>query len=132
MYNNTFFIVFVLLYFLTMVEMRLFMNELTMFYYNKSRIKKIKKEENIIDKLLYWKYKDRVPKLFYILYYLMLLLHPIAIIAYLILSKISLLESYANWVIGAVALYDFIYVNGILILFWSNKSGWNFGKWLKK
>lgn len=119
-------------YFISLCFYRAFMNGLVIFYYSKNHRKRIIKEENIKDKFFYTKYRDRIPKTFYYLYYFILIFHLISLLLCIIFNQVESLNKYGVKVVGIVAIFDIIWMAVLSILFWGRNSGYKYDRWLKK
>lgn len=128
------YIIVILFNLLSTCYIRLFMSSLVDFYYNKNTIRKIKKDETFKDKILFSKYKTKIPKLFYAYYYTILTFNIISIIIYAFFKLIPILNSYEFKIGQSIIICNIISIIIMEIPFWQwgRARGWKFDRWLKK
>ena len=111
-----------------------FMSMLVDFYYNRSAVKKIKKVSSFKDKLLFSKYKAKIPTLFYVYYYAVSIVNTVFLILCTVFRFVSSLKPYGHKLYIAVIVLDLIFILVVLIPFWNGGThqGFKFERWLKK
>ena len=116
---------------LVFLYLRAFISGIKRFYLNKSAIKKKKKEECTADWLFYRKYLTEIPKIILVLYYSVLIVHPIcALICFLL--HISMCFGLGETIAITLAGIDVVLVLTIAVLFWSSGPDYAYGRWLTK
>lgn len=111
------------------------MSDLADFYYNRSARKKINKASNFKDKLLYSKYKERIPKLFFIYYYVISVINPVTVILFIVFHQVSVLNHFAKPTHIALDTFNILCMLIPSILFWQKDvraKGFKYDRWLKK
>lgn len=119
----------------SLIHTRLFMSSLVDFYYNRSAIKKIKKTENFKDKLTFEKYKKRIPRLFYICYFVIIAVNALGLILLAVFCAIPKLKACAYWDDIILTVFNGLCIAIPNILFWHKDiraKGFKFDRWLKK
>ena len=111
------------------------MYDLVSFYYTKSKRKTIKKTESVKDKILFSKYKEKIPALFYFYYYDVIIFNFILIILYFIFMLIPETAPYGKWILLAHFIFNSVWNLIPFIMFWQknlNVNGYKYDRWLKK
>lgn len=111
------------------------MSDLANLYYNRSAQKKINKNSNLTEKLLYSKYKEKIPKIFYIYYYVISVINPITVILFIVFHQVSALNHFATPTHIALDTFNILCVLIPSILFWQKDvwaKGFKYDRWLKK
>lgn len=99
---------------------------------NNSAYKKRKKEESLIDRLLYIKFREEIPKIILVLNIILLLIHPLAslicVIAYFVKATfVGIIVAYA------MVVFDLLWMLIIALLFWTpRRGGYPYERWIKK
>ena len=94
-----------------------------------------KKTESIKDKILFSKYKEKIPALFYFYYYAVIIVNFVLIIIYFIFMAIPETVSYGKWILNAHFIFNSVWNLIPLIMFWQKNlrvNGYKYDRWLKK
>lgn len=111
------------------------MYDLVSFYYTKGKRKAIKKTESLKDKILFSKYKEKIPSLFYFYYYSVIILNFILILLYFIFMAIPETVSYGKRILLTHFIFNSVWNLIPFIMFWQknlNVNGYKYDRWLKK
>lgn len=111
------------------------MDDLVAFYYTKGKRKEMKKKESIKDKILFSKYKEKIPTLFYLYYYAVVIVNFILIILYFIFMAFPKTVSYEKWILLAHFVFNSIWNVIPFVMFWQKNlrvNGYKYDRWLKK
>ena len=94
--------------------------------------KKRKKGETFKEWLFYSRYKEEIPKILRVLYYTVLIIHPVCLIAcvfaYIITLSLNLGEVLAIFIAG----FDVVWMLVIALLFWSPGRDYAYERWITK
>ena len=111
------------------------MYDLVSFYYTKGKRKSIKKTESVKDKILFSKYKEKIPALFYFYYYAVIIVNFVLIVLYFVFASIHETVSYGKWILNAHFIFNSVWNLIPLIMFWQKNlwvNGYKYDRWLKK
>ena len=125
-------IVIILMFFLSFCSLRVFLYGIKRYQLNNSAYKKRKKGENFREWLFYTRYKEEIPKILRVLYYAVLIIHPVCVITCL-LTHITILpinvgEALAIFIAG----FDVIWMLVLALLFWSPGPDVAYERWITK
>ena len=99
---------------------------------NNSAYKKRKKGETFKEWLFYSRYKEEIPKMLRVLYYTVLVIHPVCLIAcvfaYIITLSLNLGEVLAIFIAG----FDVVWMLVIALLFWNPRRDYAYERWITK
>lgn len=132
-FNNQI-IVILISYFISFMYIRGFLYGIKRFMINNSAYKKRKKRENIKEWLFYSRYKKEIPKILYILYYSVLVIHPAFLIACLSVHFINIGISLNIGGILAIIITgaDVVWMSMIALFFWKPGPGYAYERWFTK
>ena len=123
-------IVILLCYFISLLFVRGFLYGIKRYQLNNSAYKKRKKGETFKEWLFYSRYKEEIPKILRILYYIVLIIHPMCIIAALFACIIPL--NLGKAIEFFIAGFDAFWMLVIALLFWSPGPGYAYERWIAK
>ncbi len=123
---------YLLRYIIALIYIRGFLGGVIRYQLNKNAYKKKKRGQSLKEWLLCSKFKDEIPNILLKFYYFVLALHTIGVAMCFWLYTV---EGFYH--IGLIALetifwFDAIWVIGIVILFWQNKPGPAYKRWINK
>lgn len=127
-------IVILISYFISFIYIRAFLYGIKRFVLNNSAYKKRKKRETIKEWLFYSRYTKEIPKILYILYYSVMVIHPVFLIACFSVHSINTRISLniggilATIITGA----DVVWMLMIALLFWKPGPGYAYERWITK
>lgn len=125
-------IVILLCFLLAFHDLRVFLYGIKRYQLNISAYKKRKKGETFKEWLFYSKYKEEIPKILRVLYYTVLIIHPVCLIAcvfaYIITSSLNLGEALAIFIAG----FDVVWMLVTALLFWSPRREIPYERWITK
>lgn len=125
-------IVILYIYILVFVFIRGFLYGVKRYQLNNSAYKKRKENETFKEWLLYSRYKQEIPKVLRILYFVVLIIHPVSLIACLLMYLIDLSLT-VGWLIAVIiVVFDSLWVSAIALLFWSPGRSYALNRWIKK
>jgi len=126
-------IVVVLLCFLiSFLDVRGFLYGIKRYQLNNSAYKKRKKGETFKEWLFYSRYKEEIPKILRVLYYTVLIIHPVCLIACLFTYIIILPWNIGGILATAIAGFDVVWMLVIALLFWSPGRDYAYERWITK
>lgn len=125
-------IVILLCYLISLISLRSFLYGIKRYQLNNSAYKKRKKGETFKEWLFYCRYKEEIPKMLRVLYYIVLIIHPVCLIAcvlvYIIKLSLNLGEALAIFIVG----FDVVWMLVIELLFWSPRRDYAYERWITK
>ena len=120
-----FFLVILISFILSFVDLRFFFGGLIDYQINKSARKKRRQGMTFKEWLFYLRFRNEIPKVLLILYFTVLIVHLLILVfgSFIptwryFLSKIFYIDSLLALLLG--------------ILFWQKKPGFNYGRWIEK
>ena len=119
-------------YFVSFIFIRGFLYGIKRYQLNNSAYKKRKKDESFLEWLFYSRYRKEIPKILFILYICVLFIHPICILACLLMYFIELQSALAYVLVTGLAIIDVIWISLIGLLFWSLRPGFAYERWINK
>ena len=125
-------LVILLCYFIALLFIRGFLYGIKRYQLNNSAYKKRKKGETFKEWLFYSRYKEEIPKILRILYFIVLIIHPICLFACFFLHIISLPLCIGGVLATAIAGLDVVWILVISLLFWSPGRDFAFERWITK
>lgn len=125
-------IVISICFLLSFVFMRGFLYGIKRYQLNKSAYKKRKQSETLKESLLYSKYKEEIPKILIILYYLVLIIHIAGLIICILFYIIEILFNIGELVVRIIVWFDIIWMIIIAVLFWSPGKEFAYKRWIVK
>jgi len=126
------FILILIGYSLALIFIRGFLYGVKRYQLNNSAYKKRKRQESFKEWLFYSRYKEEIPKILRILYFVVLIVHPVAIIACLFVYLIKVPWNIGEMLAIHIFRFDFIWIMAIALLFWSPGPDFAFDRWIKK
>lgn len=125
-------IVILLCYLISLLFLRGFLYGIKRYQLNNSAYKKRKKGETFKEWLFYSRYKEEIPKILCVLYYTVLIIHPVCLIAcvftHIITLPLNLGEALAFFIAG----FDVVWMLVIALLFWSPGPDYAYERWITK
>ena len=94
--------------------------------------KKRKKGQTLKEWFLYSRYRNEIPKTFLMLYFLIVFIHPLALISCIIFRFIEELTKFGQLVLIGITLFDGIWFVILKILFWSPGPNIPYERWISK
>ncbi|MBR2342747.1 MAG: hypothetical protein IKA64_00665 [Clostridia bacterium] len=129
-------IVIILCFILGFFYLRGFIWGIKLYQLNNSAYKKRKKGETFKEWLSYSRYREEIPKAIRMLYYFILIFHPVAIItcAFIHFSELSqdFSQSLGYIIAVLVVFVDSAWMLIIHLLFTRIKPGYAYSRWIKK
>ena len=99
---------------------------------NNSAYKKRKKGMSCKEWFFYSRYKEEVPKVFRVLYFVVAFGHPLAILVWAFLVFVSPFPKAGEYLVRGVAGFDLVWCLLYSILFWSFSGREPYSRWIKK
>ena len=126
-------LVIFLLYIFAIISLRAFLEGAIMYQLNRSAYKKREKGKNFNEWLFYSRYKEEIPKILRILYYTVLLIHPVFIIACVLLYIMKLPLNLYRELVTFIIIFDFVWYMLIQVLFWHPRGTYiPYERWITK
>lgn len=119
-------------YALALMFIRGFLYGVKRYQLNNSAYKKRKEQENFREWLFYSRYKEEIPKILRILYFVVLIIHPAGIITCLFVYIIRVPWNIGEMLALEIATFDGIWMLIIELLFWRPEPDFAFERWIKK
>ena len=117
-------------YFLSMLYIRRFLYGVKRYQLNLSACKKRKKGETFKEWLLYSRFKEEIPKILLVLYYIVLIIHPVGVIACAFSRVLSLNIDRA--LAKFIAIFDLVWILLLMLLFWTPSGDDAYERWITK
>ncbi len=108
-----------------------FMYGIKRYQLNKSAYKKRKKGETFLEWLTYSRYKEEIPRIFRILNYFVLIIHPVVMIPCIFIRGTELEFHLGYIIVVTLFIFNLIWALSITLLFWSPK-GKKYERWITK
>lgn len=125
-------IVILLCFFIAFIYVRGFLYGIKRYQLNNSAYKKRKKGENFKEWLFYSRYKEELPKILRLLYYTVLIIHPVCLIACSFANNIALPLNLGGALAIFIAGFDVVWMLVIALLFWSPGRDFAYERWITK
>lgn len=126
-------IVIILMFFPTFVHIRMFLYSVKRYQLNNSAYRKRKKGETFKERFFYSRFKEEIPKVWRVVYYIILMIHPICIIACVLLYFIPLSLNIGEIIAKFIVVFDCLYLFIMAVLFWSpTQQDIAFERWIPK
>lgn len=122
----------ILCYLLSFLSIRWFLWGIKLYMLNTSARKKRKKGETFKEWFLYSRYREEIPRIFLVLYFVIVLIHPLALIICIICSYIKPLEWVGSDLSMGILIFDFLWNLAIQLLFWQAGPRLKYDRWIKK
>lgn len=125
--------VIVTCYFLSFFFIRVFLWGVKEYPLNTSAAKKRKKGQTVKEWFMYSRYRREIPKILFILYFVIIVIHPLVLILCIIFHFIgSLNKIVPDLLAKGIFLFDGLWILAIQLLFWQAKPGYKYERWLTK
>lgn len=125
-------IVTILIYLVCLFYIRGFIYGIKRYQLNNSAYKKRKKGESFIEWLTYSRYKEEIPKIFIILYYFVVIIHPVVIVACICIRSAELGSNLGYIFVTTLIIVDSLWMGAIALLFWSPGKDYAYKRWITK
>ncbi len=119
-------------YIYSFLYQRSFLSGIKSYQLNNSALKKRKKGETFREWLFYSRYKEEIPKIFRMLYYCILIIHPFCLIACVLLYLLTSSLNKSYMLARNVMVWDFVWILVIKLLFAHVKREFPYERWIKK
>ena len=123
-----------LIFFVVYPAYRGFISGIISHQLNKSSFRKRKKNQCFKEWFFFLRFKDVLPRIFQVFHFLLLIVHFIGIVACVILWIVfpQKHQKLGSDIVIIIMIFDFLWVLLTLILFWQNKPGFAFDRWIKQ
>lgn len=125
-------VVIVLCFLISLLDIRGFFYGIKKYQLNNSAYKKRKKGETFKEWLLYSRYKEEIPKILRVLYYSVLIIHPVCLLTCLFIYIIELPLSVGGILATAIAGFDVVWMLVISLLFWTPGRDYAYERWITR
>ena len=125
-------IVILLCYLISLLFVRGFLYGIKRYQLNNSAYNKRKKGETFKEWLFYSRYKEEIPKILRVLYYTVLIIHPVCLIACVFAYFITLSLNLGEALAISIAGFDVVWMLVIALLFWSPGRDYAYERWITK
>lgn len=125
------FIIIIGMYFIVMLYIRGFLYGIKRYQLSNTSYKKRKKAETFKEWLFYSRYKEEIPKPLRILYYVVLMIHPLCMIACTVMYFMKL-PAIGKAIAIDLTVFDILWVLVIQLLFWSPGPDWAYERWITR
>ena len=120
-------------YGLGFVYMRLFLGCITIYQLNNSARKKRLKGQSLKERFLYSRFRDVLPRLAVIWYFIVVAIHPLILAVCIILTLAGVPNEVGKWVAVSTFGFDLFWIIGSWFLFYDPKDGgYKWSRWIKK
>ena len=126
------FIVVVISYLLSFLYIRGFLWGVKAYTLNTSARKKRKKGQTFKEWFLYSRYREEIPKVLLIWYFVVMAIHPLVLLFCIILYFIDSLEVIGAIFAKGIFWFDGVWIITIQLLFWQVKPGFKYERWIEK
>ena len=125
-------IVITLCFFISFLFDRGFLYGIKRYQLNNSAYKKRKKGETFKEWLFYSRYKEEIPQILRSLYYTVLIIHPVCLIACVVAYVITSSLNFGGALAIFIAGFDAVWMLVIALLFWSPGPDYAYERWITK
>ena len=119
-------------YGLGFVQMRLILGCIIIYQLNNSARKKRLKGQSLKERFLYSRFRDVLPRFAVIWYFIVVAIHPLILVAYIILMLAGVPEETIKWVALSAPIFDMAWIMGIWLMFWQPGGPMKLDRWIKK
>ena len=113
--------------------MRGFLGSVICYQLNKNAIKKRKKGQSLKEWFLYSRFRDVLPRLAVIWYFIVVAIHPLILAVCIILTLAGVPNEVGKWVAVSTFGFDLFWIIGSWFLFYDPKDGgYKWSRWIKK
>ena len=119
-------------YGLGFVQMRLILGCIIIYQLNNSARKKRLKGQSLKERFLYSRFRDVLPRFAVIWYFIVVVIHPPILVAYIILMLAGVPEETIKWVALSAPIFDMAWIMGIWLMFWQPGGPMKLDRWIKK
>jgi hypothetical protein len=125
-------IVVIIWYLLSLLFIRADISGIIAYRLNKNARKKRKKGQTFKEWFLYSRYRNEIPKILLVLYFFIILIHPLVLLCCIAFYFIKPLDTYGTLVAKGIAYFDVLWLTAILLLFWSPGPNIPYERWISK
>ena len=119
-------------YVLGFVQMRLILGCITIYQLNNSARKKRLKGQSLKERFLYSRFRDVLPRLAVIWYFIVVAIHPLILVACVILTLADVSNEIGKWVALSAPIFDTVWLAVLYFMFWQVEPGYKHDRWIKK
>lgn len=119
-------------YLLSFLYIRGFLAGVKYYQLNNSAIKKRKKGETFKEWFLYSRYREEIPRILLIVYFVIVAIHPLVLISCIIISFIKPLDGFGHTLAKGMFMFDGLWMIIIQLLFWQAKPDFKYERWIEK
>ena len=112
--------------------MRGFLGSVIYYQLNKNAIKKRKKGQSLKEWFLYSRFRDVLPRLAVIWYFIVVAIHPLILVACVILTLADVSNEIGKWVALSAPIFDTVWLAVLYFMFWQVEPGYKHDRWIKK
>ncbi len=112
--------------------MRGFLGSVICYQLNKNAIKKRKKGQSLKEWFLYSRFRDVLPRLAVIWYFIVVAIHPLILVACVILTLADVSNEIGKWVALSAPIFDTVWLAVLYFMFWQVEPGYKHDRWIKK
>ena len=117
---------------ISFLYLRGFLSGVKRYQLNNSAYKKRKKDESWVEWLFYTKYKEEIPSVLRVFYYVVLALHMLCVIVLIILGLLDMPTAVGAEITKSLWVIDGLWIVVIALLFWSPGPGYAYDRWISK
>lgn len=127
-------IVIFFIFCIAFICIRGFLTGVKSYQLNKSALKKRRKSESFKERMLYSKFKEEIPKALLLLYFSILIVHPVAIVVCILLRFIDTDISFniGGIIAKTIFYFDIAWMLIIMLLFWTPGTGFAYERWITR
>ena len=119
-------------YWLSVWLYRGFLYSIILYQMNKSAVKKREKGQSLKERFLYSRFRDVLPRLAVIWYFIVVAIHPLILVACVILTLADVSNEIGKWVALSAPIFDTVWLAVLYVMFWQSKPGFKIDRWIKK
>jgi len=122
-----------LLLVITFVALRQFVGGIPCYLLNKSAYKKRKKRQTVWEWFCYSRFKKEIPKTLLFLYFFVIVVHSLSIIACVIFNLVDNMENTGTILTKVIFWFDVVWMAVIIVMFnRPTKKEWAYDRWITK
>ena len=99
---------------------------------NTSARKKREKGQTFKERLLYSRFREEIPRILLIVYFVISAIHLLVLITCIIISFIKPLDGFGPTLAKVIVCFDVLCIITIQLLFWQKEPDYKYERWIKK
>ena len=120
------------MFFIGVFYIRGFIGGLLDYQLNRKAYNKRKEGQSLKEAILYSRFRNEIPNILLILYYLVLIIHAIAVIVCFSFNITNLNSNIGDFITRVIFYFDGFWMIILQLMFWRSKPGFAYERWISK